>query len=410
MEQTGESSGNDKRPRRRWPKVAAAGVLLGGLVPILPGLLPGLSPPPSPRPAPPPPSQAGRPTPPDKPCRPPARVVARFTGRLRIGEHAALSYYRGNALCAHVALARRSGVRFLREDLSWADTETKPGRRDWSSFDRVTAAAASQGLTLLPILDDPPAWSGPARAIPTNPTRFSRFAALAVARYGPRGVFWRTHRRLPYRPMHHFEVWNEPWLPQGEGRPDPAAYARLFAASAARARAANPRVGLLLAVEDTWTPDDVHYRSWIDDMYAAVPTLNRNVAGVALHPYGVDPPARLTRAGEHAQTRRVELIRSSLVSHGAAHKPLWITEIGWSTCGKGKECHSESVQARDLRTLFELARTRWRGYVRAVFVYSLVDFKPENTPKKEGYFGLIRIDGTRKPGWRVLQQATRAER
>ncbi len=299
------------------------------------------------------------------------------------------------------------GARYLREDLSWATVERRRGRFDWRRYDAVFGVAAQYGLTVLPVLDDAPRWSGGSeRSLPTEQRALARFAARAVARYGPGGTFWRAHPELPRRPADHLELFNEPYLPDySAGRPNPGQYARLVAAAVPAARAANPGVRFLIEADTTYSPDGGRtYSDWLSGMYAAVPDLGSYFDAVAVHPYAKGSPLTYTPGvDDRRQSRRLERIHDALVARGAGDKHLWVTEVGWSTCRRGEDCVSESKQAAYLRDVFALQRVHWAGYVDAVFVYALQDYPSRDS---QGSFALLRRDGSRKPGWYAMRAAS----
>ena len=70
-------------------------------------------------------------------------------------------------------------------------------------------------------------------ALPRDPADYARFAAAAVARYGPGGTFWRRNKELDARlAPRFFELYNEPYLGLDvPGGPEPEAYARTVAAA-----------------------------------------------------------------------------------------------------------------------------------------------------------------------------------
>ncbi len=238
-------------------------------------------------------------------------------------------------MCLAAERAANSGVTYAREDFNWNLVERRRGTFDWRHQDNVVGAAARYGITVLPILDDPPGWAG-GPLLPKNAPAYARFTARAVARYGPGGTFWRRHRSLPQRPATWFELLNEPYYATSAGHtPDPAAYARLVAATTPVARAANRRARFLLEAETTYfVPGQPGSYDWIGGMYAAVPDLGRYFDGFAAHPYTSGSPLAWgpTPLDHRYQARRIEDMRAALVAHGDGAKHIWITEVGWSTC------------------------------------------------------------------------------
>lgn len=130
--------------------------------------------------------------------------------------------------------ALRAGrIGTLRETFFWPAVERTPGARRWLGVDYAVGQAANHGIRVLPILygtpphlgasfSDPPIHSTEAR------TAWALYVGDAVRRYGPGGSFWQQYPGVPYLPVTHWQVWNEPngtvfW----NGQPSPWAYADL---------------------------------------------------------------------------------------------------------------------------------------------------------------------------------------
>jgi hypothetical protein len=302
-----------------------------------------------------------------------------------------------------------AGATYERYGVPWASVEPRPGRWTFATFDRDFATAARYGVTMLPVLMDIPGWAGRAwNAIPANPARFAAYVAQVVARYGPRGEFWRSHPRIPYRPARWFEIWNEPYLEQfSAGGPNPGAYARLFSASVAAGRSANPAARFLIQANVVGKTSDGDSAPWIEPMYAAVPDLSRYVDGVAVHPYtSTQSPST---GDADADFGRIAVVRQQFAAHGAGSRPFWITEIGWSTCpGDPSSCVSESEQAGYLERVFQLVRGPYASFVHAVFPYNYRDGIERDGTDPERWFGLLRRNGVPKHAWSVLRAAGRS--
>lgn len=306
--------------------------------------------------------------------------------------------------------ARKAGAKWLREELRWGEVESRPGEFHWRRFDRVMTAAAHRRLHVLILLDTTPRWEGPSPVtIPPDASRFAEFTARAVKRYGPGGSFWRVHRALDARlAPRWFEIWNEPFLVQfSGGGPDPARYGRLAEAAARAGRQANPATRFLFAGEVGYRGPDGAARPWIRDLFAATPGLARVTDGIAVHPYSDGSPAA-GRQGILTGFRRLTAIRDEVAKASGRVLPVWVTEVGWSTCTERPRCVSEAAQARFVRDLFGVLRAEPRGRVRAVFLYRLRDLRgSSSSDPRERFFGLLRANGSRKPAWRVLRGITR---
>lgn len=319
-----------------------------------------------------------------------------------VGLHATLRGRGGDNRVATAALARSASVTQLREDLSWATAEPERGVFDWALFDGVVLAAARRGLRVLPLLDDTPGWAtdGDKDSLPNDRADFAAFAAAAARRYGPGGEYWthrRQHRKLARYAPPVMEIFNEPYYHDV----DPGDYARMVRDAAFAARMANPRVKFLAAAE----PGE----QWLDGVYKAVPDIFASYArgGGAVHAYGNNAPAT-TPSLYSIETRRVEITHAIMAEHGDGNVPVWITEVGWPTCPTpNMRCVSEGKQAKYLEAVFRLARTRWAQWLRAIFVYNLMDPSRGSPADREQWFGLIRPDGSPKPAWSVLKRATK---
>jgi polysaccharide biosynthesis protein PslG len=343
------------------------------------------------------------------PCSIAAKPLPRAASRapLLIGISANLRSAGERGRCRTLTEIRHGGIAAVREDLDWAQVEPTPGTYHWARYDRLVGIVAQRGLVLLPLLTAPPAWAGPGpHAVARDPAAFARFTAAAVARYGPGGTYWASHPLLADRAPRYFELYNEPYgTPGGQGGPTPGAYARNVIAAVNAGRAANPRVRYLLAADYITAGTS---RSWLDDIYQTIPALRAYVAGVAVHPYSDRPLMQLLPGSAgRSDLRRVEAMRAILVRHGDGALPMWLTEIGWSTCTAASPCVNEAAQAGDLAGVLQLARTRWRSFVRAVFVYKLHDYGPSGPIEQR--FGILRPNGTAKPAWRVLQEISRVD-
>jgi polysaccharide biosynthesis protein PslG len=314
----------------------------------------------------------------------------------------------GRSRAAELARARALGIGWIREELRWRSIEPAPGRFRWGRFDALVTAATRARLHVLPLLLGTPAWAGPSPlALPDDPAAFGAFAARAAARYGPGGSFWRTHRRLDarYAPQ-WFELWNEPYTIQySSGGVDPVRYAAMVHAATAAGHAANPATRWLMAADLTYQDPSGARRNWLEALTAADPGLLGLVDGVAVHPYMYGSPDGAHGIPLPFRFDRVNAIAGELTRLGAPRTPLWITEIGWSTCDARPACGSERDQAQWLADVFTRVRRRpLSDRVRALFVYHLHDFPGRATGDKEAHFGLLRTNGSRKPAWSVVRR------
>ncbi|HSZ69086.1 MAG TPA: beta-galactosidase [Solirubrobacteraceae bacterium] len=285
------------------------------------------------------------------------------------------------------------GVNWTREALDWSEAEPERGVFDWSSFDRVVAEAKENGITVLPLVGYAPSWTSP-----TNAAAYAEFLAAAVARYGPG-----TSANLQW-----WELWNEPYFAYAWSghTPEPEAYARDYLAGAEAAKRVAPTVKLLIAADyqeaEQTGGSTATEQTWIDDMFAAAPTLGKWIDGVSVHPYGGDPSTPLATTGGYLDSsgvwgfQRIDTIREKFLAHGVK-VPFWITEEGWSTWDS-----SEATIAHYYSDL--ITQIKARPWVRALFPFGLREDDPHPTNDQPG-FGLLKY-GSREPkaAWPVLKE------
>ncbi|MHB1923559.1 MAG: GH39 family glycosyl hydrolase [Acidimicrobiales bacterium] len=307
------------------------------------------------------------------------------------------------------------GVTYIREQLSWAALEPEPGVYRWSQMDAIVSGIAAHHMHLLALIDFTPGWAQPVgcnsfKCAPADPSRFAAFAAAAAARYSPYGV-------------HDWEVWNEPnlvnfWLPT----PDPNAYSKLLALTAAAIRSADPQAfiisgGLAPTADLDGNIDQLSYlQSLCSDGSLSV------ADAVGVHPYsapvGPDYYASWNAWSQLAQTATSD--RSIMAGCGAGSKPLWATEYGAPTNGPGAMATEsnldlaahpdhvdEAFQAQMATQAVQYASAQnWFG---ALFWYSSQDLGTATTTN-QNFYGLVRYDGTHKPAFAAYAAAISQEK
>ena len=229
-----------------------------------------------------------------------------------------------------------------------------------------------------------------------------------IGRYGANGSFWAQNPSLRGSAIQTWEIWNEPFFSSGNnGSYDPGSYARLIKAAAIAGRTADPSAQFLIASEMHSARDsNGNWQWWTDALYQAVPDLNNYFDGVAVHAYGTDtttltPMVAGQAYNNYDRMRRIEDIHQQFLTHGATHKPFWITEIGWSTCTDSPNCVTPTQQAANVSTLFADLHGSWSSWVQGAFLYHYTD-GTNPTTVQDGY-GLTNNDGTPKPALAIFQ-------
>ncbi|MGZ6733819.1 MAG: beta-galactosidase [Nocardioides sp.] len=280
------------------------------------------------------------------------------------------------------------GASWVRVDFAWTDLEPRRGRYDWSTTDRIVAAAAERGVHVLALLTYTPPWArapGCERFAcpPASAAAFAAFAAATVARYAPRGVT-------------SYQLWNEPNIDLFWPRPDPAAYGALVGAAVPAMRAEHAHLRVLLGGLAYTTPagDGIAPPSFVR---RACADRRCDVDAVGYDPYtypevpsvtGVTTPWNLLTAGG-ALRRSVDQVLGTDV-------PIWVSEFGAPVQRPGERggrAVSEQQQASIIGTGLTLA---WQDlHVGGFFLNAWRDDAGEASPA--GRFGLWRADGTARP-------------
>ena len=151
--------------------------------------------------------------------------------------------------------------------------------------------------------------------------------------------------RHPSQPAPAYEIWNEPnqtefW--DAPGGPNPIAYAALLKAAYPQVKAADPRAPVL-GGSITFNDHD-----FLEDLYSHG-GIAGSFDGLALHPYSAANPPGDAGDGFHSFRLAVEQLGQVMAAHGEAGKPIWITEMGWTTAPNYDRAVSETQQATNVR-------------------------------------------------------------
>ena len=295
-----------------------------------------------------------------------------------------------------MAALQGSGVQWIRLDISWRKTERSEGVYDAGELamtDHAMELAEQTGAKIIMAVSETPAWASGSTQInapPRDNADFASFVGDIVTRYKGRVAAW--------------EIWNEPnhprfWNPS----PDAGQYARLLQAAAPAVRAADPAAKVLFA---GLAHNDYDY---LQQVYAAQPTIGDSFDVMATHPYtkSGQSPAIVDRRLDGRMTPTSFLafheIRDVMADHGD-DKPIWLTEMGWST--NSQILHplggvSEAVQASHLALAFTLLETV--SYVEVAVVYNFRNnYWANDADNWEDQLGLLRTDFTPKPAYHVF--------
>ena len=302
-------------------------------------------------------------------------------------------------------LLRAAGASTVRIDLGWSslEQEGKGSRSQWyvDRADTFFAHARARGLRVIVTFWGTPCWasSAPAdlkqgcagpwwergvnRYPPADAGDFAEAAAWVAARW--------------HRDMAALEIWNEPNYNAFFRSSAPAAdYAALLKAAYPRIKQVAPDLTVL---GPAMLGSDVPF---LEALYSA--GIRGYYDGLSSHPYnaGADPgdptPARGGQGNPFLFG--VPRVREAMVAHGDGDKRLWLTELGWSSCGPGGTstwCVTPDAQARYVADAFRVIRDCW-DFVDSVSIYNLRN-KGTDPNDRESQMGLLLNDFTPKPSY-----------
>jgi len=291
-----------------------------------------------------------------------------------------------------LSLMTQAGVKTTRLSLEWSAVE-RDGEgvinTGWvAELDKAVSAARSAGLDVLVTLGPGvPYWasSDPNRASgsynkfypPRNPTDFADFAGWAASHLGALGV-----RAL--------ELWNEPNLTQfWASGPDPAAFARLIKPAYAAVKAARPDMTVVMGgLSDNDT-------DFLSKVYAAGGGAGFDVVGMHTYPRTMPSPCS---SGSRWEFCGLTNVRNVMVNNGDSAKPIWVTEMGFSTY-TGSGGFSLDAQAQGLTEAYKWLESR--PWVARAYWYNFRNnyWSNDRPADWDANLGLLRTDFTPKPAY-----------
>ena len=319
---------------------------------------------------------------------------------------------------ADAQTALDKGAKQVRFFVRWSDFE--PGSAD--GFDAATGPAVpnlftdglsanvdrvlAAGATPIMVVLGAPAWAASGKR-PRNPEEYAAFIGELAQ--------WLAPRREAGQPNPVYEVWNEADSADFWGEtPDPAFYTAMLRASYGAVKQRDPGATVLVG------PTTGNNYTWIEALYAN--GAKGAFDGVAVHTdtacstaspdsFYRDPNGRL---GQYTFLGYRE-VRASMVANGDP-KPIWMTELGWSTtnggpksCARGQQAGKkpsgvdQTDQAAFLTKAFEcLAHD---PYVVGASWFTLRDVVGESQSAELGNYGLLSRDGSSKPSVKAFREA-----
>jgi polysaccharide biosynthesis protein PslG len=309
-----------------------------------------------------------------------------------------------------VSAIQQAGVPWIRAtiDLSGAEYYGPQLNMSYlSGIDTAVQSARNAGLNVLLELDRAPYWasgdpnkytdsSGGYHWNPyweySDPQLYAQVVADVVNHYKAMDV-------------HAYEVWNEPnnpsFWPSGVSAGD---YVAMLKAAYPAIKAADPSTTVLMGGLE----NEGSY-AYLQAMYNAGAKGFYDVANFHLYPGG--DPTQCTNGSDGLPSVNsfclLDGLRSEMASNGDV-SPVWITELGWSTC-TSSSCVTPQQQASYITAAYQLLANGSYSYVHRAFVYQLRDLynATSNTTWGTG-LGVMDRNFTPKPAYYALQSLTSA--
>lgn len=279
-----------------------------------------------------------------------------------------------------------SGSKWVRMTLNWSDAEPKAGELNpwWiAQYDNAVNLARTAGQKIIFVVGSSPSWasgSSNTETPPRNPADYATFVHYVASRYAGRVAAW--------------EIWNE----ENTARfwstgPNAAQYVALLKAAYPAVKSADP--GALVLFGGT----SLNAYSFISQAYAAGAKGNFDV--MAVHPYSCRAPGAIVRDGSGSITEDSFLgyrtVHDVMGANGDA-KPIWFTEVGWSSSTGGSCSFGAATQAAYLTEAYKL--TDQDPYVQVMCWYNLRnDYWSHDENSVEAQYGLLNTDFTPKPAY-----------
>lgn len=300
---------------------------------------------------------------------------------------------------AQISAVKASGAKWVRAFMTWSTVEPSSGSFNESmiaSYKSFANTLAAAGIKLDVVVTNAPSWASGSADTNTPPQNASDYAAFYSHVAGElRGA------------VAAWEVWNEEdanifW----SGPVDAARYAALLRAAYPAIKAADPGATVVLG---GLTGNDYAY---LDQVYAAGG--GGSFDAVAVHTDTacnlVSPYSYFRDNGRISQWSFLGYreVHQTMAAHGDGGKPIWMTELGWSTtshiCDSGQFAGQKAggVSQADQATFLKQAYhcLAHDPYVPVAMWFDLQDAGADIPVDR---FGLFNSDGTPKPAWAAFQ-------
>ena len=267
------------------------------------------------------------------------------------------------ALQSSINYLSSGGYGFVRQEFSWTQFESAPGKFDWTEYRRIVDALSAANIDVVVVLVDSPIWARAPDAVafrdapPLNVQVYEQMCAAL---------------RAEFPDLHLFQIGQNLDDPEfWGGKSLQALTYRQLLSAAARGLDIAATDSTLISGEVSMNPDirktggdiEVIERLLRDpDIRGLIRVVGISADG------GNESPYDRSTAVDQTNLSRVVLIREAIDNTGATDMPIWFTHVGWT--GSGETPVSPDDQARFVESAFRRARSEW-PWVGLIFNWTL---------------------------------------
>jgi hypothetical protein len=287
-----------------------------------------------------------------------------------------LCRYHGKELEKLAQKAKECGVKWVREDFSIFILQPEKGKYNWSYSDSIVEIAKKNGISVLGILGDLPPWS-------------KEYSKEGIDEFI---IFLKELVKHYKNDIHQWEIWNEPNIFFWQG--PKKMYAELLMKSYIAIKDIDSTIQVLGI-----STAGIDYE-FIQKMLA----LQAPFDVLTVHPYR-------KRLNENEFINELEKASDLVALPGAKHRPVWITEMGWTTFTPHNSWVEGFFPSTTLRDQAELITRSYlsciiSGVDPKVFWYNMLNdgTDPHNM---EDNLGIMNKDFSPKPAYIAYSTMTR---
>ncbi len=222
-------------------------------------------------------------------------------------------------------LLTRAGIGNVRDDVFWSAGEQQPGVYDWANSEGYLTTPIAAGIKPLgiPLYGNPLYDGGKVPVSDEGIAAYANFVAAYVGHYVDQGI-----------PA--VEIWNEFDLGlDGSTEKSPEAYFKIIKAVYEKVKPLFPDLPIL-------GPANAYFSTGWFEQFLALGGLDY-VDGVVLHPYNFPADAE-------GLDSSLDTVQGLIAEYNdGQQKPIWITEIGWSSGQDGQSVSQESQASNIVR-------------------------------------------------------------